>query len=165
MTSKFRITFAFWASLIGIAVLLIEDIGEGLGWAWVVAWHEEHVFELALVGFLLAAMVLLGIEVVKMQRYTETLDAKLARASEAFEDLLSSYFEAWDLSEAEQEITRLLLKGCSVSEMAQIRNSKEGTIKAQTNSIYRKSGYAGKTQLLSAFLEDLTNGDSVSKAA
>ena len=164
VTSKLRIVFAFVASLVCVLALLAEDIGELFGWAWVEVWEQYHIFELALVSFLFAAMVLLGIEVYKMWLYTETMETKLSRASEAFEDLLSAYFDAWELSDAEQEVTRLLLKGCSVSEMAQIRNSKEGTIKAQTNAIYKKSGYANKTQLLSAFLEDLTNGGSVAKA-
>jgi len=31
----------------------------------------------------------------------------------------------------------------------------EGTVKAQTNAIYRKAGVSGRPQLLSLFIEDL----------
>ncbi len=75
--------------------------------------------------------------------------------------MLDAHFEDWQFSEAEREVTRLILKGCSIAEIAEIRDSKQGTIKAQTNSIYKKSGYAGKAQLLSAFLEELSEGASV----
>jgi DNA-binding CsgD family transcriptional regulator len=165
MINKKRLKWAFYAALLCTIVMLIEDGGEALGLAWIAEWDELHVWEFLIVGLMLAAVVILGIEVRNMQRYQETLEDKIARASGAFEDLLQAYFAEWGFSAAEQDITRLLLKGCSTAEIAEIRNAKEGTVKAQTNSIYKKSGYAGKTQLLSAFLEDLTDGGSVSGAA
>jgi len=39
--------------------------------------------------------------------------------------------------------------------MARLRDSSEGTIKAQSNAIYRKAGVSGRAQLLSLFIEDL----------
>jgi len=36
-----------------------------------------------------------------------------------------------------------------------MRNTAEGTVKAQTNAIYRKAGVSGRPQLLSLFIEDL----------
>jgi DNA-binding CsgD family transcriptional regulator len=141
--------------------MLFEDIGEAMGVAWIDEWDDIHVWEVLIMLSLFGAIMVLGVEVLKMRRYQDTLEAKVARASSAFEDLLDAYFEKWSFSEAEREVTRLLIKGCSTAEMAEIRNAKEGTIKAQTNAIYKKSGYAGKAQLLSAFLEDLTDGGSV----
>ena len=47
------------------------------------------------------------------------------------------------------------LKGMSVSEMAELRQTSEGTIKAQTAAIYRKAGVTGRPQLLSLFIEDM----------
>ncbi|WP_196223573.1 LuxR C-terminal-related transcriptional regulator [Roseibium sp. RKSG952] len=132
-----------------------------MGVAWIDEWDEIHVWEVLIMFSLFGSIMVLGFEVLKMRRYQESLEDKVARASSAFEDLLNAYFEQWSFSEAERAVTRLLIKGCSIAEMAEIRNAKEGTIKAQTNSIYKKSGYAGKTQLLSAFLEDLTDGGSV----
>ncbi|TCL00566.1 regulatory LuxR family protein [Shimia isoporae] len=165
MINKKRLKWAFVATLVCAIVMLIEDGGEALGWVWVEEWDELHVWEFMIVGLLIVAVVILGIEVRNMQRYQETLEDKISRASGAFEDLLEAYFNQWSFSAAERDITRLILKGCSTAEIAEIRNSKEGTVKAQTNSIYKKSGYAGKTQLLSAFLEDLTDGGSVAAVA
>jgi DNA-binding CsgD family transcriptional regulator len=161
MPSKKRLAFSFFASLSCALIMLFEDIGEAIGVEWIERWDDIHVWEVLIMLSLFGAILVLGFEVWKMWNYKETLEDKVERASGAFEDLLCTYFEQWSFSDAEQDITRLLLKGCSIAEISEIRNAKEGTIKAQTNSIYKKSGYASKTQLLGAFIEDLTNGGSV----
>ncbi|WP_170430219.1 helix-turn-helix transcriptional regulator [Ruegeria arenilitoris] len=161
MPSIKRLTFSFFASLFCACVMLFEDIGEAMGVAWIDEWDDIHVWEVLIMLSLFGAILILGNEVLKMRRYQSTLEDKVSRASTAFEDLLSAYFEKWGFSDAERDVARLLIKGCSTAEMAEIRDAKEGTIKAQTNSIYRKSGYSGKAQFLSAFLEDLTDGGSV----
>lgn len=165
MPSKSRLTFIFFAALFCACIMLFEDIGEAMGVAWIDEWDEIHVWEVLIMLSLFGAIIMLGLEILKMRRYQGTLEDKVARASGAFEELLNAYFDKWAFSTAEREITRLLIKGCSTAEMAEIRNAKEGTIKAQTSSIYKKSGYAGKAQLLSAFLEDLTDGGSVANSA
>jgi DNA-binding NarL/FixJ family response regulator len=43
----------------------------------------------------------------------------------------------------------------SIAEIATLRNTSEGTVKAQTNAIYRKAGVSGRPQLLSVFIDDL----------
>ncbi len=56
------------------------------------------------------------------------------------------------------------LKGFSIAEIAALRDTSEGTVKAQTNAIYRKAGVSGRPQFLSLFVEDLM-GDAVRPAA
>ncbi|NNF80954.1 MAG: hypothetical protein HKN05_23270 [Rhizobiales bacterium] len=43
--------------------------------------------------------------------------------------------------------------GLSLAEIADIRNTKQGTIKTQCNAIYQKAGVTGRPQLLSLFIE------------
>ena len=50
------------------------------------------------------------------------------------------------------------IKGLRTQEIADMRRTSEGTVKAQTNAIYRKAGVNGRTQLLSLFIEDLMDG-------
>ena len=50
---------------------------------------------------------------------------------------------------------RFAIKGMSTQEIAGLRGVSEGTIKAQTNAIYRKAGISGRAQLLSLFIEDM----------
>lgn len=47
------------------------------------------------------------------------------------------------------------IKGYSIAEIAGLRGSAEAAIKAQLNSIYRKSGTQGRAQLVSVLVEDL----------
>ena len=52
------------------------------------------------------------------------------------------------------------VKGLSTQEIAVLRSTSEGTVKAQTNAIYRKAGVSGRSQLLSVFIEDLMRDDT-----
>ena len=49
----------------------------------------------------------------------------------------------------------------STAEIGVLRQTSEGTVKAQTNAIYRKAGVTGRPQLLSVFIEDLMRDDMV----
>jgi len=156
-----RLRIAFFTALFCAVIMLFEDIGEAMGVQWIEEWDDIHVWEVLIIGLLLATIIVIGIEAFRLSEQNKTLEENRDRASKAFRDLLDEYFNRWGFSGAEREVTQLILKGCTIAEIAEIRGAAEGTIKAQTNAIYRKSGYANKTQLLSAFLEDLTDGASV----
>ena len=47
------------------------------------------------------------------------------------------------------------IKGLSNAEIAQMRGSAEGTVKAHLNAIYRKAGVQGRGALLSMLVKDL----------
>lgn len=68
---------------------------------------------------------------------------------------IQKQFVRWHLSEAECEIGLLILKGFSLQEIADIRNSSERTVREQARAIYRKAGITGRTELSAFFLEDL----------
>lgn len=61
----------------------------------------------------------------------------------------------WNLSVAEKEVALLLLKGLSLKEVAEIRNTTEKTARVQSISVYSKSGLSGRSELAAFFLEDL----------
>lgn len=63
-------------------------------------------------------------------------------------------FDAWSLSPAERDIAMYMLKGLSIADIAAARSTAEGTIKAQTSSIFRKTGVASRTELMSLFLDE-----------
>jgi DNA-binding CsgD family transcriptional regulator len=75
-------------------------------------------------------------------------------------DLLAERFEEWALTPAEKDVALFAIKGMSTSEIAGLRNTSEGTVKAQTNAIYRKAGVTGRAQLLSLFIEDLMRDEA-----
>jgi DNA-binding NarL/FixJ family response regulator len=76
-------------------------------------------------------------------------------ASGAFADLLEVQFDDWALSVSERDVALLVIKGLSNAEIAAMRQTREGTIKAQTAAVYRKAHVSGRTQLISLFIEEL----------
>lgn len=62
-------------------------------------------------------------------------------------------FESWGLTSAERDVAMLSLKGIKISEIAAYRNSREGTIKAHLNSIFRKAGVSSRVEFLATCLE------------
>lgn len=89
----------------------------------------------------------------------KSMETALRRAGSAFQEVLDERFQEWKLSEAERDVALFLIKGASTAEIANMRNTSEGTIKAQNASIYKKAGVTGKTQLLSLFFEDMFQED------
>lgn len=72
---------------------------------------------------------------------------------------LESSFGDWGLSTAERDVALFLIKGLTIREISTLRNTSEGTIKSQANSIYRTSGSTSRSQLVSLFIDDLMQDD------
>ena len=86
-------------------------------------------------------------------------EARLNRASAAFIDLLNARFDEWGLTAAERDVALFAIKGLTVQDIARLRETSEGTVKAQTAAIYRKADVSGRPQLLSLFIEDLMGAE------
>lgn len=67
----------------------------------------------------------------------------------------------WNLSAAEKEVALLLLKGLSLKEIAEVRQTTEKTARAQSIAIYSKSGLSGRSELAAFFLEDLLQPQNI----
>jgi DNA-binding CsgD family transcriptional regulator len=68
---------------------------------------------------------------------------------------IQSQFAEWQLSGAESEIALLILKGLSLGEIADLRQTSERTVRDQARAVYRKSGLSNRASLSAYFLEDL----------
>jgi DNA-binding CsgD family transcriptional regulator len=73
-------------------------------------------------------------------------------------DVMNERFDEWGLTPAERDVALFAIKGLSIADIAQLRSTSEGTVKAQTAAIYRKAGVSGRPQLLSLFIDDLMEG-------
>lgn len=122
---------------------------EPLAWEWV-----EYLDLGAAVG-LLAGIGLGGRMLALSLRARRRAEERLGRASTAVMELAEQRFRDWGLSPAERDVALFSIKGLSVSEIAAMRGTSEGTIKAQTAAVYRKAGIGSRHQLLSLFIEDL----------
>ena len=68
---------------------------------------------------------------------------------------IENQFAHWQLTPAETEVGFLLLKGFSLKEIADMRNTKLKTVQQQSQAIYQKTGLASRSELAAFFLEDL----------
>lgn len=119
------------------------------------SWQLYELVELGAALGLLLGVVLGWIVLRRTMARNVAVEDQLRVASGAFMDVLEERFAAWVLTPAERDVALFAIKGMSTQEIATLRNVSEGTIKAQTNAIYRKAGVSGRTQLLSLFIDDL----------
>lgn len=126
---------------------------------WTVSWTVYEILEIAAALGLLVGVVL-GAQALKLSwQRIEKAEGKLAMLSRAFADLVASYFDAWELTAAERDVALFLIKGLSTAEIAALRATSEGTVKAQSNAIYRKADVASRAQLVSLLIDDLMQDD------
>ncbi len=108
------------------------------------------------------AALTLVVTVVVEARYLDRLlrrQAVLVRgmqvASGALHDLMQAYYDTWGLTPSERDVAGFAIKGVSIAEIADLRGTAPGTVKAHLNAIYRKAGVTGRGELLSLLIEDL----------
>jgi len=69
--------------------------------------------------------------------------------------VVEELFANWHLSEAESDVALFVLKGIDNKSIARFRDTAEGTVRAQTASIYKKAGVDNRAQLVSLLIEEL----------
>lgn len=137
----------FFVSDIAMSVLGIYPVP--------LSWTSREVLEIGAALGLLLGLVFGALALRRALRERNSARARLRRASSAFQVIMAEQFEAWGLTPAERDVALFAIKGLSTQDIAALRNTSEGTVKAQTNAIYRKAGVTGRPQLLSLFIEDL----------
>jgi DNA-binding CsgD family transcriptional regulator len=134
-------------------------------WTQPLPWELRELLEIGSAIGLAAGVVFGAIALINAHRHRNVAEARLRAASGAFIDLLNERFAEWGLTPAEADVALFAIKGLSTADIAQLRGTSEGTVKAQTNAIYRKAGVTGRPQLLSLFIDDLMRDDSSVRAA
>ena len=150
---------ALWV-LVGLqsicALFFLVDIGgDMLGYGTLVGGVLHNDFELLAAIALLVSIGITSQAIRRVLIRQRRMESQLRAASGAFSDLLEEYFETWALTPSERDVALLAIKGLSIAEIARLRETKEGTVKAQCNAIYGKAGVTGRPQLLSLFIEEL----------
>ena len=111
--------------------------------------------------FLICAVVL-----VAEWRRSSRLGIHLASArasnqklSGQFTEYVQAELAQWRLSNSEQEIAWLILKGFSFAEIASLRGVQEKTARQQATAIYAKSGCRNRSEFVAHFIQDLLVGE------
>ena len=134
-------------------------------WTTPLSWEMREYLELS-AAFGLTLGVVLGLWALRRTlRERNLAQERLRRASGAFMNLLDERFTEWGLTPAERDVALFAIKGMATPEIAALRATSEGTVKAQTNAIYRKAGVTGRSQLLSLFIEDLMRDEGTLRPA
>jgi len=161
--------------LLGIILMvgldLATDAGEGVRW-----WHLLSEGAIALSAMLGIFILIRDTFQLKHSLEDERKNAtqfqieaeKWRSQSRKYLEGLSQAIEAqlvsWGLSVSEKEVAFLLLKGLSLKEIADLRQTTEKTARAQSIAIYSKAGLAGRSELAAFFLEDLLPSSGVSQS-
>lgn len=124
-----------------------------------ISWQSRELIEIgAALGLLLG--IVLGWMALRRSRQRQLrAEDDLRRASSAFLEVVEDSFDQWGLTPAERDVALFAIKGLTTAEIAAVRATSEGTVKAQTNAIYRKAGVSGRSQLLSLFIDVLMDDE------
>ena len=140
----------------GCAAFFLGDVVSDFSYIGHQVLFEWHlVLELLASITLVLAIALEGRMLMRLIRRQAHFRRGLSVASGALHDLIEAYFDSWALTAAERDVATFAIKGLSNAEIAQMRGSAEGTVKAHLNAIYRKAGVQGRGALLSMLVEDL----------
>lgn len=142
----------FFCALFFVSDILLTVTGAR---ATPIAWHVRELLEIGASVGLILGVVLGGIVLRRMVLRSRASEEKLRIVSTAFMDVVNEKFSEWGLTAAEKDVALFLLKGLSTQDIAALRQTSDGTVKAQTNAIYRKADVTGRPQLLSLFIDDL----------
>ena len=104
---------------------------------------------------LIVAVVLGALQVRTLIAAARRNEAAVAAARGALADLIRLRFEEWRLTAAESDVALFVLKGFDISEIAQLRGSATGTVRAQLARVYAKADVDSQSGLIALFLEEL----------
>ena len=111
-------------------------------------------FEVFSAGPLILAIRIL----VRQLRWLEERNTQQSESLSFLRGEMDSYmhgkFDEWSLTSAERDIAMYMLKGLSIAEIAAARSTAEGTVKAQTSNIFRKTSVASRLELMSLFMDE-----------
>lgn len=130
-----------------IADLLGDIAQDGIG--------VHLVVEGSAAAALLIAIVLGALQVRSLITAARRDETAVAAAQGALADLIALRFAEWQLTAAEADVALFALKGCDIAEIAGLRGSAAGTVRAQLTRVYAKASVDSQSGLIALFLEEL----------
>ncbi len=141
---------------ISLVTYVIEFLAELTDFAvFYIPWKYHEVIELIVLIGLVAGFWLLLSAYRSGYLRQEKMETQLKKAKGEFQEAMRILFERWGLSDAEKDVALLTIKGLTISQIAQLRDTSEGTVKTQSSAIYKKAGVSSRSQLVSDVIEEL----------
>jgi DNA-binding CsgD family transcriptional regulator len=85
----------------------------------------------------------------------QKVTAELHQSKQQFSKAIEAQFNVWGLTPSEKEVAMFLLRGLTLSEIAEMRSTSEKTIRHHASAIYRKADCKGRHGLAALFFENL----------
>lgn len=145
----------FSVQLLCVLFFLGDAIGDLTAVEQIAGLRESDGFEILIVIVLIFSLAFTGLSIRDLLRRNAKVESQLKAASGAFAEILNDHFDQWSLTASEKDVALLAIKGLGIGEIARVRDTRDGTIKAQLNAIYRKASVNGRPQLISLFVEEL----------
>lgn len=123
-----------------------------------ISWQLRELLEIGAALGLITGLALGALLLRAALRQSRRAERALRTAQGAFTEILEERFDEWGLTPAERDVALFSVKGLSIGEIATMRATSDGTVKAQAAAIYRKAGVSGRPQLLSLFIDELMDG-------
>ncbi len=124
-------------------------------------WIDHQEIETIATVTLAFAMFVVGYQIVRLLKKNRQAQDSVDIASGELVGIIKRHFDEWHLSPSECEVALLLIKGMSTQEIAELRQTKPGTVKSQSSAIYQKAGVRGRNELVAYFVEDLLAGEKI----
>jgi DNA-binding NarL/FixJ family response regulator len=166
-TSRVPLRPVFKQSIFLIAAVLQIGCGIVFSSDLISEWQFEQFHaevELVAVFALALGAALILRETFRLMRRNMRIERELGVATGAFQTVIEQHFDDWGLTAAERDVALLSIKGVSIVDIARMRDTREGTIKAQSTAIYRKVGVSSRAELVSVMVEELISGLQVTRA-
>jgi DNA-binding NarL/FixJ family response regulator len=142
------------------AIFFMADVVADYMEAGIAGSHDWHFYIEFVASLSLVTAVSLEVAyLMELLQQRDRLKGNLAIAKSAVHDVIEMHCKAWNLTPTEQDVATFLVKGCNIAEIAELRGTAEGTIKAHLNAIYKKSGTRNKTEVLSLLLDSMMGGN------
>ena len=135
-------------------------VGFGFG---EISWQLYEVIEIGASIGLLTGIAITALVLRRNRLRVSEVESRLRSATGQFMDVVEDRFDEWGLSPAERDVALFTIKGMTTTEIAALRNTSSGTVKVQTNAVYRKAGVGSRHQLLSVFIDELMDGTAITE--
>ncbi|MBB1425266.1 MULTISPECIES: helix-turn-helix transcriptional regulator [Shewanella] len=93
-------------------------------------------------------------QLINADKKIDNLSSHMRSARQEYSKAVSIQFHTWSFTKSEQQVAFLLLKGLSFKEIAEVRQTKEKTVRQQASSIYGKATVDGRHTFCAWFMED-----------
>jgi len=143
------------------AFFLVDVFADAFHIDIVIPWIEHSALELVSAVALAFALTAIGLQIKRLLVEHGDAQASVQVASGELLAVIYAKFDDWDLTPSEREIALLLIKGFSAQEIADMRDTRSGTVKSQSSAIYQKADVKGRNELVAYFVEDLLAGDQI----